>query len=230
MPTRALALLILLLALPARAHDLWIERDGALHILAHGHERSAHEGAKTLEYKPETVKQALCVDVTGNVIDADLRRAYPATLKGDCAASAFLVSSGYWSKTPYGTKNLAKDQAGAVIESWLSVESMKRIDRWGEGMKHALTRDLELVPGENPLTLKVGDKLHLGAWFQGRPAAGVTVAYFGKPRGVTDAEGNIAIRLRQPGFQLVQASLTRPLTDGKADKAIHAGGVQFDIR
>ncbi len=230
MPTRALALLILLLALPARAHDLWIERDGTMHTLVYGHERSAHEGAKTLEYPPDSVKQATCFDVAGKAITADLRRAYPATLKADCAASIFLVSSGYWSKTPYGTKNLAKDQAGAVIESWLSVEGVKRIDRWGEGLKHALTRDLELVPLDNPLTLNSGDKLHLRAWFQGRPAAGVTVAYFGKPRGVTDAEGNIAIRLRQPGFQLIQAGLALPLDDGKADKALHTGSLQFELR
>lgn len=230
MPTRVFALIILLLALPARSHDLWIERDASLHTLAYGHERSTHEGAKTLEYKPESVKQAVCFDRDGKAISADIRRVYPVTLKADCAASAFLVSSGYWSKTPYGTKNLAKDQAGAVIESWLSVEAVKRIDRWSAAMSRALTRDLELVPQDNPLVLKAGDKLPLTAWFQGKPAAGVTVAYFGKPRGITDAEGKVNIRLRDPGFQLIQASLTLPLNDGKADKAIHSGSLQFDLK
>lgn len=224
-------MLACLLAAPgsALAHDLWIERDGPLFTLAYGHERSAHEGAKTLEYAPESVRQAACFNAAGRQIDAELRRGYPATLKGDCAASWFFVSSGYWSKTPYGTKNVAKDQAGAVIESWLSLETVKRIDRWGPGLGHALRRELELVPLENPLALKAGDKLRLAVWFQGRPAAGVSVAYFGKPRGVTDAEGRINIRLQHPGFQLLQASLERPLDDGKADKAVHAAGLQFDL-
>lgn len=229
MPTRALALLVLLLALPARAHDLWIERDGPLHTLSYGHERSSHEGAKSLEYAPETVKQATCFNVAGKAIDAEPRRGHPATLRGDCAASVFLVSSGYWSKTPYGTRNLPKHAAGAVIESWLSIESVKRIDRWGAAMAHPLTRDLELVPRENPLTLNTGDKLHLTAWFQDKPAAGVTVAYFGQPRGVTDAEGRINIRLRNPGVQFIQASLTLPLNDGMADKVIHTGNLRFEI-
>ncbi|MDD5387997.1 MAG: DUF4198 domain-containing protein [Gallionellaceae bacterium] len=212
------------------AHDLWIERDGARHILAYGHERSGHEGAKTLEYKPEIVKQAACFNAAGQEIAADLGRGYPATLKGDCAASWFFTSSGYWSKTPYGTRNLAKNEAGAVIESWLSLEGVKRIDQWDAGLDRALTRQLELVPRDNPLKLQAGDKLRLTVWFQGKPAAGVTVAYFGKPRGVSDSDGHINIRLQNPGFQLIQASLDLPLNDARADKAVHASSLQFEIR
>lgn len=221
---------ILLLQGAVHAHDLWIERGGALHTLAYGHERSGHEGAKTLEYKPEIVKQALCFNTAGQEIAADLGRAYPATLKGDCAASWFFTSTGYWSKTPYGTKNLAKNEAGLVIESWLSMEGVKRIDQWGAGLERALTRQLELVPRDNPLKLQAGDKLHLTVWFQDKPAAGVTVAYFGKPRGVTDSDGKINIRLQNPGFQLIQASLELPLNDTRADKAMHASSLQFEIR
>lgn len=231
MPLRAFLLAILLLQPGAvLAHGLWIERDGALHTLAYGHERSGHEGAKTLEYKPEIVKQAICFNAAGQEIAADLGRGYPATLKGDCAASWFFTSSGYWSKTPYGTRNLAKNEAGAVIESWLSLEGVKRIDQWGEGLERALTRQLELVPLSNPLRLRAGDKLRLAVWFQGRPAAGATVAYFGKPRGVSDGEGHINIRLQNPGFQLIQASLDLPLNDARADKAMHASSLQFEIR
>jgi nickel transport protein len=214
----------------AQSHDMWIERDGNLHTLVYGHERSAHEGAKRLEYKPETVKQATCFNTSGQAVGAETGHNYPVTLKGDCATSWFLTSSGYWSKTPYGTKNLPKSEAGAVIESWLSVEAVKRIDQWGPGLERALTRELELVPLDNPLTLSVGDKLHLRVYFQGKPAAGVTVAYFGKPRGITDANGEVNIRLKYAGFQLVQAGLDLPLTDGKADKTVHASALHFDIK
>ncbi len=231
MSIRAFLLVGILLARDhALAHDLWIERAGTLHTLAYGHERSGHVGAKALEYKPENVKQAACFNTAGQEIDALRGHAYPATLKGDCAASGFLTSSGYWSKTPYGTKNLPRNDAGAVIDSWLSVESVKRIDQWGEGLARPLTRELELAPLDNPLILQAGDKLRLRAWFRGKPVAGVTVAYFGKPRGVTDADGNVNIRLQNPGFQLIQASLDLPLNDDKADKAIHTGGLQFEIK
>lgn len=217
--------------LPALAfgHDLWIERSGPLSSLAYGHERSGHEGSKRLEYKPETVKQAVCHDASARILNAEPSRAYPVTLKGDCAVSWFLLSSGYWSKTPYGTKNLPKSEAGAVIASWQSIESIKRIDRWSEALANPLTRELELVALESPTSLKAGAKLHLRAYFQGKPATGVTVAYFGKPRGVTGADGAVNIRLNEAGVQLIQASLELPLDDGKADKAIHSTALQFEI-
>jgi nickel transport protein len=223
-------LLLGILALPASAHDLWIERNGDLHTLAYGHERSGHEGEKKLEYKPDSVKQALCFNADGQEIKAGKALTYPATLKGNCSASWFLTSSGYWSKTPYGTKNLPKTEAGAVIDSWLSIEGVKRIDQWDDGLSRSLTQELELVPQGNPLLLKPGGKLHLRAFYQGKPVAGVTVAYFGKPRGITDKEGNVNIRLQNAGFQLIQASVELPLNDGKADKAVHASSLQFELK
>lgn len=224
-----LGILPLLLAFPVLAHDLWIERAGAVHTLAYGHERSAHEGAKSLEYRPEHVKEALCFDPAGKPLQAETVRAYPVQLKGDCAAAWFQYSSGYWSKTPYGAKNLPRNEAGPVLDSWWSTEGAKLIHLWGSGLDQPLTRHLELVPLANPLRLKAGDKLRLRAWFQGKPAAGVTVAYFGKPRGVTDAEGLINIRLQQGGLQLLQASLEQPLNDARAERAVHAGHLQFEL-
>ena len=58
-------LVLMFVAASVQAHDLWIERSGLLHTLAYGHERSGHEGAKALEYKPENVKQALCFNTAG---------------------------------------------------------------------------------------------------------------------------------------------------------------------
>ena len=228
---RSLFLVLLgLFSAPLLAHDLWVERDTLLHTLSYGHERSGHEGVKRLEYKPETVKEATCYNSAGQEQKAEQGKAYPVTLKGDCAATWFLVSSGYWSKTPYGTKNLPKNEAAAVMDSWLSVEAVKRIDRWGEALVRPLGGELELAPIDNPLALKAGDKLRLRAYFRGKPAANVTVAYFGKPRGVTGADGAVNIRLNEPGFQLVQGSLELPLNDGKADKAIRSTSLQFEIK
>jgi len=229
MQSRLLLLFVLFPAL-AFSHDLWIERSGQLHRLVYGHERSSHEGANRLEYKAETVRQAACFSAAGQELRAEQGRNYPATLKGDCAAAWFLLSSGYWSKTPYGAKHLPRNEAGAVIESWLSVESVKRIDRWSEALANPLTQALELVPLENPATLQTGAKLHLRAYFQGKPAANVTVAYFGKPHGVTGADGALNIRLNEAGFHLIQASLELPLNDGKADKAIHSTALQFESK
>ena len=223
-------LLALLIPTTTFGHDLWIERNGQLHSLAYGHERSSHIGEKRLQYQPESVQQARCFDASGQELPTERGRQYPVTLKGDCGASWFLLSTGYWSKTPYGTKNLAKNQAGAVIESWQSIEAVKRLDLWGSALARPLTLELELAPIENPLGLKAGDKLRLRAWFQGKPAANVSVAYFGKPRGVSGADGAINIRLNQAGYQHIEASLEQPLNDDRADKSIHATALQFEIQ
>lgn len=214
---------------PAQAHDLWVKRQGPVHVLQYGHERSGHEGPKILEYRPEQVRQALCFDSDGRPLRAEMGQAYPVTLKGACAASYFLTSSGYWSKTPYGTKNLPKTEAGAVLDSWLSVESVKRLDGWGNTLARPLTRELEIVPQGNPLTLKIGDKLRLTVTLDGKPVSGATVAYFGHPRGVSGADGQVNVRLQRPGLQLIQASLETPLDDGKADRLVQSTALQFEI-
>jgi nickel transport protein len=221
--------LLAVLAGAAHAHDLWVERQETLYTLQYGHERSGHEGAKKLEYKPALVREASCLGAAGQDLGGELRRIYPVSLKGDCAASWFLTSSGYWSKTPYGTKNLPKTEAETVLDSWLSVESVKRIDTWGETLARPVTRELEIVPLANPLRLKAGEKLRLAVYLAGKPVAGATVAYFGHPRGVSGADGQVNVRLQQPGLQLIQASLETPLNDGKADKFIQSTTLQFEI-
>ncbi|HNQ03207.1 MAG TPA: DUF4198 domain-containing protein [Thiobacillaceae bacterium] len=212
----------------ALAHDLWVERQGPLHTLQYGHLYSSHGGATTVTYKPGQVKEAACFGHDGKRMRAETSQTYPVTLKGVCAASWFLTSSGYWSKTPYGTQNLGRNEAGPVLDSWLSVESVKRLDHWGPGLARPLTRELEIVPLGNPLELKVGDKLRLDITLGGKPAAGVTVAYFGQPRGVSDANGQINVRLRRPGVQLIQASLETPLREPGADRLIQSTSLQFE--
>lgn len=228
-PESLLIVLLLSYVGHAGAHDLWIERQGLKHSLSYGHERSAHAGEKLLEYAPEQVNAADCFNADGHRLQAKRTQRYPVTLEADCAASWFALSSGYWSKTPYGTKNVAKTEATAVITSWLSIEGVKRIDRWSPTLARPLSASLELSPNDNPLRLKAGDKLRLRAWFANKPAPGVTVAYFGKPRGITDAEGYINVRLVNPGFQLLQASLEVPLNDARADKTIHSSNLQFEL-
>jgi nickel transport protein len=227
---KPLLLLLTLYSVMTCAHDLWIERNGTQHSLAYGHEKSNHAGAKKLEYKPENVQQARCFNDSAQVQRVTPSTQYPVTLQGDCAVSWFLLSSGYWSKTPYGLKNRPKNEEAAVIDSWLSVESIKRLDRWSKALAGPVTQELELSTLDNPLALKSGDKLRLRVWFQGKPAANVTVAYFGKPRGVTGEDGTLNIRLNQAGYQHIEASLETPLADGKADKIIRTSSLQFEIQ
>lgn len=222
-------------AFPLLAHDLWIERNAQLHTLSfghagYGHAGHNHDGERKLKYEADTVKQARCYASNGQILKAETGVIYPITLKGDCAASWFLVSTGYWSKTAYGTRNQPKTETPGALDSWLALKSIKRIDRWGEGLSTPFTQELELVLRADPSNLKAGDKLALAAYFQGKAAAGVGVAYLGKHQGVTAGDGSFNIRLNKSGQQLIQASLKRPLNDPKADRAIHATALQFGIQ
>jgi nickel transport protein len=225
---RRLLTLLALLSAPALAHDLWVDHAGERYTLLDGHLDSDHEGVKRIEYPPEHVTEAACFDAAGERIPAELSRTYPVALTGACAVSWFLTSSGYWSKTPHGVKNLPKTEAGAVMDSWRSVESVKRVDAWREALAKPLTPALEIVPVVDPLGLEVGDELRLAVYRQGQLVAGVQVAYFDQPRGVTGRDGRINVRIRATGIQLIQASLETPLEDGKADRLIETATLQIE--
>ncbi|MCC7313000.1 MAG: hypothetical protein IT510_17325, partial [Sulfuritalea sp.] len=41
----------LTMALPAAAHDLWLEKEGSGHVLLQGHRTGAHAGAERVPYE-----------------------------------------------------------------------------------------------------------------------------------------------------------------------------------
>ena len=227
---RTIALLAALLATtPTQAHDLWLEREGISYEPLYGHRHSGHAGQETIEYRPDAVKQLVCFNTAGKAVGHGATAAYPARLAGDCAAAYALLSSGYWTKTPYGTKNVPKDQVEVAVSAWLSFEGIKRIDQWGEALARPLTEDLEVVPLDNPLTLADGDKLRLLVAFRGQPVAGAVVAYEGKPRGDTGPDGLVNVKVRHSGLQAIEATLRRPLDGTKADEEVHTATLSFAL-
>ena len=219
----------LLAVTTAQAHDLWLERTGAGYELLYGHRHSGHSGQDTIEYKPDAVKRVVCFDTNGKAIGQGATASYPARLAGDCATAYALLSSGYWTKTPYGTKNVPKDQVEVAVRSWLSFEGVKRIDHWGQTLARPLTQDLELVPLANPLTLGDGEKLRLLVTFRGQPVANAVVAYDGKPRGETGPDGQINVKVRHGGLQAIEATLRHPLDGTKADEEVHTSTLSFSL-
>ena len=219
----------LLPALSVSAHDLWLEGDGTSLTLLQGHRHSAHSGAETLPYEASLVKAATCLDVAGTAKPLPLPRSAPMAVTADCATLLVTVSSGYWTKTPWETKNVPKTGLSGVLKSWLSEESVKRIGRWSSAAAQPLGDGLEIVPLGNPLLLKPDDKLTVRVVDARQARAGVPVAYGGDVRGSTGPDGTIAIRIRHGGVQLITASLETPLTDGKADTHVRSATLQFDL-
>lgn len=226
---RWFSLLAILLACYAQAHDLWLEKDGKRLTLYQGHRHSSHAGAETVAYGNNFVAASRCVDERGNARALAVTGTSPWTASGDCAALRLEVSSGYWSKTPWETKNVPKTEAPGALKSWLSQDSLKRLDRWSPAFAQPLGHGLEILPATDPFTLKPGDKLVVIVVKDGKPVTGAPVSYHGDPRGETDPDGRIAIRLRHGGVQLITTSLELQLKNGKADTEILAATLQFAI-
>jgi nickel transport protein len=220
----------LLSAMPAIAHDLWLERAADGVTLYQGHKHSTHGGAETIAYDANFVKEASCLTADGRIEPLALTQSAPwRAAAADCAAIRVAASSGYWTKTPWDTKNAPKTGVSGVIKSWLSEESVKHIDRWTSGAGQPMSAGLEITPTADPFALKPGDKLVVLVTENRQPKADVPVAYGDDVRGATGADGRISIRLRHEGVQLIHTSMETPLADGKADTLVRAAILQFEI-
>lgn len=226
--TRCL-LLLLAPAVPAAAHDLWLEKEGGGHVLLQGHRSGAHAGAERAPYAAGFVQQALCADAQGKAKPLTVAAGYPAKLAGDCAALFVAASSGYWTKTAWETKNVPKTGIPGVLKSWRSEDLVKRLNRWSAALARPLTAGLEITPVDDPFRLGVDDKLAVRVTLGGKPRAGVPVAYDGATRGATGDDGTVVLRIRHGGLQMIAASLESPLEDGQADTLIRATTLNFEL-
>lgn len=229
MRTVMLVAALLVLSQGASAHGWWIERDEGGCTLLSGHRHSEHEGAEVTEYDADWVAAAECFDARGERSECAVSGGYPARVEGDSAAVCFLVSSGYWTKTPYGTKNLPRSEVEQPVDSWLSYESVKLLSAWGEALGDPLTEWLEVTPTEDPFLLAEGDKVRLLVTLRGRPVAGAIVAYDGRARGTTADDGTVNVRLRHGGLQSISATHVVPVESDKADREIHTAFLNFDV-
>lgn len=224
-----LALLLIAGGDRACAHDFWINRDSNGSTLVQGHLLSRHKGEARVEYDPAIVKRAWCVNTEGESKIVQPVLSYPARVPGQCSATLFELSSGYWTQTLTETVQKRRSEVRNALRGWISEESIKRLDTWTPSSAQPIGNGLELVPLSNPLGLAPGAKLAVLVTWQGRPRPGVAVAYEGDVRGTTGADGRINIRIRRGGTQMLSASVEEPIGDENADKVVRSTALQFDL-
>ncbi len=218
----------------AFAHDLWLEKERNTYKLLYGH-KYPHKGEnsispKILKYNPENVKSILCITENGEKREINFQKKYPVKFNNtECALIYVIYSSGYWSKTPYGEFNKPKNQTEMVIDSWLSYEIVKRINKWNKNLEKSFINTLEIIPTNNPLKLEIGDKLRLKILFNGKPLENIPVYYNGKFRGTTDENGRINIRIKKYGFQMIEATFKQKVNSQKADKIVYTTILNFEL-
>lgn len=138
---------IFLAALPdiAFAHEHWLGKEAGAYALHLGHRYSRHEGAEELPFDTSSVKAALCVDAKGVAQPVPVGTSHPVKIRAECAALLVSISSGYWSKTPWETRNAPRTEVPGAIKSWFSEESIKRIDRWTPVTAQPVGNGLEIT-------------------------------------------------------------------------------------
>ncbi|MCS7307127.1 MAG: DUF4198 domain-containing protein [Aquificaceae bacterium] len=211
------------------AHDLWIERSGEYYILHYGHIYPQKGEEEKISYKPENVLKFECLDNEGKAVRAVVEKDYQVRLKGSCGMVQAEFSSGYWTKTVYGLKNLPKDKVSGAVEGWLSVETVRRVDVWSKALEKPLSDSLELVLLENPAGIKSGSKFTVQAYYKNKPLKDVAVSHNGKVVGNTDENGRINLRLRSPGLQLLSLSIKEKGDGIKADYVVRTFHLVFEV-
>lgn len=223
-------LLLALAPAKAPAHGLWIEAGAEGITILEGHrDGDDHSGAAAKNVPGAEVVRVVCAGDDGATAFVDGPVTWPVFGDRRCAAFCGLVSSGYWTKTVSGTVNLPKDVAEHPLTSWLSFESAKAIFRWSDAFNRPLTDDLEIVPLHDPTVLAPGDKLRLVVTLGGAGVPDAVVLVDGKPRGTTDHEGLVNVKLRQAGFQSIVASHRSPADGMKADEIVRTAVLDFRL-
>lgn len=224
----ASALVTGILAMPAMAHDVWVEaRDGGFTVL-YGH------GTELEAYDPLKVKTLTALDAQGRSLPVSRRPATgPASvmvaIDGKPALSTLYFDDGFWTKTEAGWKNLPKNAVqGAVLQSASYVQAGKTVYAWLPLVTQPQGLPLEIVPlrAQAPTA---GSQVQVQVLWEGRPLAGAKIALPGpdKPApAVTDAQGRASIPV-VGGRQIISVTHKLPLKDERADELSFTANLVF---
>lgn len=209
------------------AHELWLEEDREGYIVQYGHLNPSGGEERYVRYNPKDILDIKCFNVDGKEVEVEVLKGYPTRIVGKCHAMLVTISTGFWTKTPYGLKNSPKDETPQAIESWLSFETIKKMGTFSD---RVYTGGLEIVPLRDFSNLKVGDKVTFSVFLERRPLKDVVVNYNGRQVGTTDEEGRINIRIKQSGQQFIKTSY-RVKSDGiKSDFKVYTSTLNFEVR
>jgi nickel transport protein len=235
--TRIFFTLLLLLSITplALAHDTWIEKRNGELLVLRGH------AGEVEAYDPALVKEATARDAKGQVVEVKIvknRENAALSTKGNPAIVAALYDSGYWLKTTDGWKKATKREGQG---KYTIVESLKG-KQWCKNFLTATDESLkpvgqrfEVVPGKDPMSARVGDKLPIKVIFDGKPVEGATITTGGghgqdmKDPLKTDKEGMASVAIQKSGVQMVKASYSVPIKDDPDSDVLHvASTITFD--
>lgn len=242
-----------LLAGIAQGHDIWMTpesgSEGVQFVIHHGHpgDRKPPDPDKLVELRviePDGRDVKVPPAAAPGMLDGfPVLLPAPIQTKGRTGTWLFAAryDNGYWVKTESGHRNTSKLEVPGASESLHSMKFAKALVSVEKptSMAHArvLGHRLELVPLDDPFSLKPGDKLRVLVLFAGKPLAhasveigdGVTpMKEADIPRYQTNDEGVAEVPIRKSGLQLVVVDHTVPFPHPDlADRELLAATLSF---
>ncbi len=212
MSLRPLVLALLLAAVPAaRAHTVWLEPGGGAEYLV----RFGGHGGALETYSPEKLVAVMALAADGTPAQAvriDGGDGVRLRVEGEPALLALHFDNGYWSRTADGASvNRPMTEVEGAVSGVHAVKYHKFIVAWSELAARPIGQPFELVPrsGERP---RPGEPLALQVLIDGRPAAGIALAFDEEGReAVSDAQGHASLVVR-PGVNRIWAGQRVPLS------------------
>lgn len=217
------------LALPLgiQAHDLWLEPQGEVLVLRYG-----HRGGELRDLDAAKVKVVRCRRGVAPALDVRAAsKTGPKELRtpSRCEAASAFLDGGFWSLTPDGERNLAKNQVPDAVRSWQSKQFAKWIEVRAAAAGAVLGDELEIVPVGDPSRARQGNKATFRVLWQGKPVAGAVLAIDHKPLGETDASGECRVKIRAAEVESVSVTLKRPLGTPEADTVLSEASLTFEV-
>lgn len=198
------------------AHDMWIDNSFEVYY-GHMDKKDSH-GDEKIVAQEDILKTSCSMDSNIRSIEKP---------KNGCDAILVKLNKVYYTKTPYGTFKQSKDEVKMPINSFLSVESVKRV--YNDNGVMPFESGLELVLTNKLSDIRVGDKARLQVSFNAKPQAGVAVAYGNRVIGASDENGYVNIRIREAGLQNIKASYTLEGDGVKCDEIIYSTTLNIEV-
>jgi uncharacterized GH25 family protein len=211
----------------ASAHDLWIEKKEGGHVLQYG-----HRGGELMPIETAKLESAACINAKGEKTDLLPGATFSpraVTFKGTCTAVLAFYHGGFYSLTPDGEQNLPKNKVKDVVKSWESREFVKFVDAAAGASSKTVGEQIEIMAATDLSKVREGDKVTLKVLVDGKPAAGAAVARDHNPVGETDSAGEVRLKVKSAGLQVIEATVKKKLDSLEADMLIMTATFCFEV-
>lgn len=230
---RCAALMLVMFACgPSAAHELWLQPlgEGSYHLHWGHADGDDHGGAHGLRFELTDVVEAWGAAPGSPVHRIEARRDGDQVRLDGCADFvAVRMDAGTWVKTRRGTVRGRPGEVEGALHSWRSSATVKRVAHLSDDTRRPRLQGLEITPLDDPAALDVGDKIDLRVTLGAVPVAEVVVTYAGRPRGTTDRDGTIRLKMRDAGVQRFGASHTVTDVDPDVDRTIYEAFLEIDL-